>query len=111
MLKALREVRLAYYIQHLENPKVMRSHLPEIKTYKLGLAAIYETLFNSFVEEVNNPRYTELIALTYYWWKRENDRSECDLDLLPAFINILRKDMTERVKLESMTRTFNLGSD
>ena len=104
MLNTLSENFLGIYVQLLERPEILKSHLYDIGSYKQGLGRIYEILFNSFVKDVDNVRYRELIALTYYYWKIENLRRESDLELLPIFIKCLRADMTKRVQLEASLR-------
>ena len=104
MLNTLSETYLAIYVQLLERPEVLKSHIYDVNSYKQGLARIYEILFNSFVKDVDNVKYRELITLTYWYWKRENGRRESDLELLPIFIKCLRADMTKRVQLEASLR-------
>ena len=104
MLNTLSENFLGIYVQLLERPEILKSHLYDVGSYKQGLAWIYEVLFNSFVKDVDNARYRELIALTYWYWKIENLRRESDLELLPIFIKCLRADMTKRVQLEASLR-------
>ena len=59
---------------------------------------------NSFVKDIDNYKYRELIALTYYYWKIEKQLRDSDLELLPVFIKCLRADMTKRVQLEASLR-------
>lgn len=104
MLKPLGKVQLAIYIQLLERPEILASRYYEINTYKQGLALLYEMLMNSFVGEVNNAKLRDLIAYTYFKWKRENLRDESDVELLPLFVKILRKDFGQRCQLEAAVR-------
>lgn len=65
---------------------------------------IYEELMNSFVVDINNVQLREKIAFTYYHWKKENLRQESDVELLPLFVKILRKDFGQRCQLEAAVR-------
>jgi hypothetical protein len=104
MLKPLSKVQLAWYVSILERPEALASRYYEITTYKQGLGQIYEFLMNSFVSEVNNTSLKEIIAFTYDRWKRENLRSESDIELLPIFIKVLRSDFGKRCQLEAAIR-------
>ena len=104
MLNTLSENFLGIYVQLLERPEILKSHLYDVGSYKQGLARIYEVLFNSFVKDIDNYKYRELIALTYYYWKIEKQLRDSDLELLPVFIKCLRADMTKRVQLEASLR-------
>lgn len=104
MLKPLAKIQLAIYVQLLERPEVLASRYYDIQSYKQGLGAIYEMLMNSFVGEINNTKLHDLIAYTYFKWKRENCRQESDVELLPLFVKILRKDFGQRCQLEAAVR-------
>lgn len=65
---------------------------------------LYEMLMNSFIGEVNNVKLRELVAFVYYHWKKENLRTENDIDLLPIFIKVLRHDFSKRCQLEDTLR-------
>lgn len=104
MLKPLSKVQLAIYIQLLERPEILASRYYEVGSYKQGVGLIYEMLMNAFVGEVNNAKLRDLIAFTYFKWKRENVRQENDVELLPLFVKILRKDFGQRCQLEAAIR-------
>lgn len=104
MLRPLAKVQLAYYVSILERPEVLASRYYEIRSYKQGLGWMYEYLMNAFVSEVNDRTIKEVVAYMYLTWKRENLRTENDVELLPAFIKILRKDFGQRCKLEAALR-------
>ena len=104
MLKPLGKVQLAIYVQILERPEILASRYYEINSYKQGLGLIYETLMNSFVGEVNNAKLRDIIAFTYYKWKRETAKEENDVELLPLFVKILRNDFATRCQLEAAVR-------
>lgn len=104
MLKPLGKVQLAFYISLLERPELLAQRYYEINTYKQGLGYLYDYLMNTFVNEVNDRKLKEVVAFIYLKWKRENQRPENDVELLPAFVKILRKDFGQRCKLEAMLR-------
>lgn len=104
MLKPISKIWLAYYVQLLEHPEVLASRHYEIQSYKLGLGVIYTMLMNSFVSDLNMAMFREVVCFTYYHWKRENNREENDVELLPNFIKQLRYDIGIRCKLESDLR-------
>ena len=53
---------LSIYVQLLERPEILKSHLYDIGSYKQGLGRIYEILFNSFVKDIDNYKYRELAS-------------------------------------------------
>lgn len=104
MLKPLSKVQLAWYVSILERPEILAGRYYEITSYKVGLGILYEMLMNSFVSEIKDRELKETIAFMYVRWKRENLRQESDVELLPLFMKILRKDFGQRCKLEAAVR-------
>lgn len=92
------------YVQLLERPEILASRYYEIGSYKQGLGVLYDFMMNSFIAEVNNVKLREMVAFIYYRWKKENLRQESDVELLPLFIKILRKDFGQRCQLEAAVR-------
>lgn len=91
-------------VQLLERPEILAGRYYEIASYKQGLGVIYDMLMNAFVGELDNRKFREILAFTYVYWKRENARSESDVQLLPLFVKVLRKDFGSRCKLEADLR-------
>jgi len=56
------------------------------------------------VTDVNNHQLREMIVFAYIRWKREKNREDNDVDLLPLFIKVLRQDIVKRGQLEMSLR-------
>lgn len=104
MLRPLNKVQLAYFVQLLEHPEVLAGRYYEMTTYKQSVGVLWEMLMNSLVTDVNNHQLREMIVFAYIRWKRENNREDNDVDLLPLFIKVLRQDIVKRGQLEMSLR-------
>ena len=100
----MNKVQLAYFVQLLEHPEVLAGRYYEMTTYKQSVGIIWEMLMNSLVTDVNNRQLREMIVFAYIRWKRENNREDNDVDLLPLFIKVLRQDIVKRGQLEMSLR-------
>lgn len=104
MLRPLNKVQLAYFVQLLEHPEVLAGRYYEMNTYKQSVGVLWEMLMNSLVTDVNNRQLREMIVFAYIRWKREKNREDNDVDLLPLFIKVLRQDIVKRGQLEMSLR-------
>jgi hypothetical protein len=104
MLRPLNKVQLAYFVQLLEHPEVLAGRYYEMTTYKQSVGIIWEMLMNALVADFNNSQFREMLVFAYIRWKRENNREESDIDLLPYFIKVLRQDIVKRGQLEMSLR-------